>query len=178
MTTISSTTTRRSTHLSRYFAALRQERGIRPGQLAALLGASDPARAGHVIRSFELSGAISAPWLERLSRALQPDPAELERCRQLDQREAERHEAQQRQQWELWADQRIEPVLTVRYIPGVCGQRRVPQAFCNSREQAESWCIDELRRCRAKGVLIWSRRQRTWYEQYGHNPRRQEIRFS
>jgi hypothetical protein len=115
------------------------------------------------MRSFELSGAISAPWLER--------------CRQLDQRDAERHEAQQRRQWELWADQPIEPVLTVRYIPGVCGQRPVPQAFCNSREQAESWCIDELRRCRAKGVLIWSRRQRTWYEQYGASPRRQVVEF-
>ena len=43
MTTTSSTT-RRSSHLSRYFAALRQERGLRSGQLAALLGASDPAR--------------------------------------------------------------------------------------------------------------------------------------
>jgi hypothetical protein len=159
MTTTSSTTTRRSSHLSRYFAALRQERGLRPGQLAALLGASDPARAGHVIRSFELSGAISTPWLERLSGSLQPDLAELERCRQLDQRDAEREEMEQRQQWELWADQPIQPVLTVRYVPGVCGQRPVPRAFCNSREQAEGWCIDELRRCRAKGVLIWSRRR-------------------
>ncbi|QVL51989.1 MAG: hypothetical protein KFB97_10845 [Cyanobium sp. M30B3] len=48
------------------------------------------------MRSFELSGAISAPWLER--------------CRQLDQRDAERHEAQQRRQWELWADHPAMPV--------------------------------------------------------------------
>ncbi|QVL53417.1 MAG: hypothetical protein KFB97_03220 [Cyanobium sp. M30B3] len=119
-----------------------------------------------------------AGWLLSSAPAIQPDPEELERCRQLDQRVAEREAAQQRQQWELWADQPIEPVFTVRYIPGVCGQRPVPRAFCNSREQAESWCIDELRCCHAKGVLIGSRLQRTWYEKYGANPRRQEIRFS
>jgi hypothetical protein len=174
MTTI----TRRSTHLSRYFAALRQQRGLRPGQLAALLAAPDPARTGGLIRSFELGGAISEVWLERLSRALQADPAELARCRQLDQQESDRVREQQRQQWQCWADELIAPVLIVRYIPGVCGQRPVPQAFCNSREQAESWCVDELRRCRAKGVLQWSRRQRTWFEQYGLSPRRQEVEFS
>jgi hypothetical protein len=174
MTTI----TRRSTHLSRYLAALRQQRGLRPGQLAALLAAPDPARTGSLIRSFELGGAISTVCLERLGRALQADPAELERCRQLDQQESDREREQQRQQWEQWADQPIAAALTVRYIPGVCGQRPVPQAFCNSREQAESWCVDELRRCRAKGVLQWSRRQRTWFEQYGLNPRRQEVEFN
>lgn len=178
MTTTSSSITRRSTHLSRYFAALRQARGLRPGQLAALLGLSDPARTGQVIRSFELSGVISEPWLERLTCALQPDPAELERCRQRDERDAEQEREQRRLQWEAWADQPIQPVLTVRYVPGVCGERPVPRAFCNSREQAESWCIDELRRCRAKGVLIWSRRQRTWYDQYGLSPRRQVVAFS
>jgi len=174
MTTI----TRRSTHLSRYFASLRQQRGLRPGQLAALLAAPDPAKTGSLIRSFELGGAISEVWLERLGRALQADPAELERCRLLDQQEFEREREHQRQQWEQWADQPIAPVLTVRYIPGVCGQRPLPQAFCNSREQAESWCVDELRRCRAKGVLQWSRRQRTWFEQYGFSLRRQEMEFS
>jgi hypothetical protein len=174
MTTI----TRRSTHLSRYFASMRQQRGLRPGQLAALLAAPDPARTGSLIRSFELGGAISAMWLERLSRALQADPAELERCRLLDQQESDREREQQRQQWEQWADQPIAAALIVRYVPGVCGQRPVPPAFCNSREQAESWCVDELRRCRAKGVLQWSRRQRTWFEQYSLSPRRQQMEFS
>ncbi len=174
MTTI----TRRSTHLSRYLASLRQQRGLRPGQLAALLAAPAPAQTGSLIRSFELGGAISALWLERLGRALQADPAELERCRLLDQQDSAREREQQRQQWEQWADQPIAPSLIVRYIPGVCGQRPVPQAFCNSREQAESWCVDELRRCRAKGVLQWSRRQRTWFEQYGLSPHRQAVEFS
>ena len=174
MTTI----TRRSTHLSRYFASLRQQRGLRPGQLAALLAAPDPARTGGLIRSYELGGAISEAWLERLGRVLQADPAELERCRQLDLQDADCERQQQRQQWEQWADQPIAPALTVRYIPGVCGQRPVPRAFCTIREPAESWGVDELRRCRAKGVLQWSRRQRTWFEQGGASPRRQEVEFS
>ena len=53
----------------------------------------------------------------------------------------------------------------------------MPRAFCNSREQAEDWAADELRRFGAKGFLNWSRRERTWYDQRGVNPERQEVTF-
>ena len=76
-----------------------------------------------------------------------------------------------------WADEPIEPHLTVRYIPAVYGVRPVPRAFCNSREQAEGWAAAELKRFRAKGFLVWSRRDHTVYDEYGVNPRRLPVSF-
>ena len=55
--------------------------------------------------------------------------------------------------------------------------RKVPSAFCNSREQAEGWAADELKRCPHKGTLTWSRRERTKYDECGLNPRRQQVTF-
>ena len=49
-----SSTVRRSSHLSRYLAALRMQRGLKPGQLAACLGASNVSKVGSLIRAFEL----------------------------------------------------------------------------------------------------------------------------
>jgi hypothetical protein len=78
----------RSSHLSRHLAALRQQRDLKPGQLAARLGASNLSKVGSMIRAFELGDPISDHWLEKLIAELQPDPAELRRCLELDQAEA------------------------------------------------------------------------------------------
>jgi ABC-type nitrate/sulfonate/bicarbonate transport system substrate-binding protein len=88
---------------------------------------------------------------------------------------------------EAWAYEPIEPFLTIRYIPGVYGVKEVPKAFCTpresaedrewARERAEDWAAAELRRFRAKGFLNWSRRERTWFDQYGLNPDRRQVTF-
>jgi hypothetical protein len=182
-----SSTVRRSSHLSRHLAALRQQRGLRPGQLAALLGASNVSKVGSMIRSFELGEPISDHWLQKLVAKLQPDPTELHHCLEQDQAEAAEQHERDRIAWELWADQPIEPFLTIRYMPAVYGVREVPQAFCTPREseedrewarqRAEDWAAAELKRFRAKGFLNWSRRERTWFDQYGVNPERQQVSF-
>ena len=184
---MSSSGVRRSSHLSRYLAALRQQRGLKPGQLAARLGASNVSKVGSLIRCFELGEPICDHWLERLIAGLQPDPAELRRCLELDQAEALEQLERERIAWEAWADEPIEPFLTIRYIPGVYGVREVPKAFCTPREsaedrewarkRAEDWAAAELRRFRAKGFLNWSRRERTWFDQYGVNPDRRQVTF-
>ncbi len=168
---------RRSSHLSRHLAALRQQRGLRPGQLAAHLGASNLSKVGSLIRAFELGEPISDHWLQKLIAGLQPDPAELRRCLELDQAEALEQLERERIDWEAWADEPIDPFLTIRYMPAVYGVRVVPKAFCNSRDQAEGWAADELKRFRAKGFLNWSRRERTWFGQYGVNPDRRQVTF-
>ena len=175
---MSSSGVRRSSHLSRYLTALRLQRGLRPGQLAARLGASNVSKVGSLIRAFELGELITDHWLEKLIAELQPDPAEQRRCLELDQAEAAAQLERERLAWEAWADEPIEPYVTIRYMAGVYGARDVPRAFCNSREQAEGWAADELKRFRAKGFLNWTRRERTWYDQRGVNPSRQDVTFA
>ena len=62
----------------------------------------------------------------------------------------------------------------------------MPSAFCTPREtekrewarqRAEDWAADQLKRCRHKGILTWSRRERTWFDEYGLNPRRGTVTF-
>ena len=178
-----STTVRRSTHLSRHLQLLRQQRGLRPGQLAVELGANNPSKVGSLIRSFELGEPLSDHWLQKLFAFLQPDPDDLSRCLSLDQVEAQRQLELDRQAWEAWADEPIEPFLTIRYMPAVYGVRDVPPAFCSPREtewarsRAEEWAAAELKRFRAKGFLSWTRRERTWFDQYGENPCRRPVSF-
>ena len=168
---------RSSSHLSRHLAALRQQRDLRPSQLAARLGASNLSKVGSLIRAFELGELISDHWLEKLIAELQPDPAELRRCLELDQAEAAEQLERDRLVWEAWADEPIEPFLSIRYSLGAGLVRNVPRAFCNSREQAEGWAADELKRCPFKGILTWTRRQRTRYDERGLNPRRLLVTF-
>ena len=42
---------------------------------------------------------------------------------------------------------------------------------------AEWWAVGELQRFGCKGFLQWSRRERTWYDRGGLNPRRQIVTF-
>ena len=172
-----STTVRRSTHLSRHLQSLREQRGLRPGQLAVGLGASNPSKVGSLIRSFELGDHLSDHWLQALVEELQPDLSDLRRCLRLDQEEAQRQLEQERQAWEAWADAPIDPFLTIRYIPAVYGAE-VPRAFCTPRDTmrttpgpgtALDWAAAELKRFRAKGFLSWTRRQRTWFGERGLN---------
>ena len=182
-----STTVRRSTHLSRHIQFLREQRGLRPGQLAIALGASNPSKVGSLIRSFELGDPFSDYWLRALIAELQPDPDDLRRCLKLDQEEAERQRELDRLAWEAWADEPIDPFLTIRYIPAVYGIREVPKAFCTprvtgenvswARAHAEEWAAAELKRFGAKGFLSWSRRDRTWFEKRGLNPQRRAVTF-
>lgn len=168
---------RNSSHLSRHLAALRQQRDLSPSQLAARLGASNLSKVGSLIRAFELGDPISAHWLEKLIAELQPDPGELLCCLELDQAEAAEQIERDRLVWEAWADEPIEPFLSICYSLGAGLVRKVPRAFCNSREQAEGWAADELKRCPHKGTLTWSRRERTKYDECGLDPRRQPVKF-
>ena len=178
---------RRSGHLARHLAALRQRRGLRPAQLAAAIGASNTCKVGSLIRQFELGGPINDHWLNKVLAELNPLPTDLERCLALDQAEAEEKLERDRTNWEAWADQAITPCLTIRYMPAVYGVREVPAAFCTPRDtekhstwaraRAEEWAAAELKRFRAKGFLTWSRRERTWFDLHGLNPKRETVVF-
>lgn len=105
---------RRNSHLSRHLAALREQRDLRPAQLAARLGAINLAKVGSLIRAFELREPISDHWREKLIAELQPDPAELRRCLELDQAAVLEQLERERVAWEAWSDKPIELFLTIR----------------------------------------------------------------
>lgn len=182
-----STGVRRSSHLSRLVESLRLRRDLKPGQLAALLCSSNTSKIGSLIRAFELGEPLSDHWLQRLIAVLQPDPDDLRRCLELDQIEAAEQLELDRKVWESWADEPIEPFLTIRYMPAVYGVREVPRAFCTPREtgkdnawvraRAEDWASEELKRFRARGFLSWTRRELTWYEKGGVNSERRVVCF-
>ena len=184
---MSSSGVRRSSHLSRLLSSLRQLRDLRPAQLAARLGASNLSKVGSLIRAFELGEPITDHWLEKLIAELQPDPEELRRCLELDQTEALEQLERERIAWEEWADEPIDPYLSIRYSPGAGLVKKVPSAFCTPREtekrewarqRAEDWAADQLKRCRHKGILTWSRRELTRFDEYGLNPRRGTVTFA
>ena len=165
-------------HLSRYLATLRQQRGLRPAQLAARLGATNVSKVGSLIRSFELGEPLSDHWLQKLIGELQPDPAELRRCVELDQAEDERRIEEARLAWEDWANEPIDPFLSVRFMPGVGRTIPVPTCYLESREDAEAWAGAEMKRLRGlKGILTWSRRERTLYDPDLPMPRRSSLMF-
>ena len=167
----------RGTNVSRYFAQLRKQRGIQPGQLAQLLHASNVSKIGSLIRQFELYGEINSYWLEKLIHELRPDPDSLQHCIELDQADYIKEVQAQKQAWESWADQSINPYLMVRYMPAVYGIREVPSAFISTRHSAEDWAIDELKRFSAKGFLNWTRREQTFFDKGGSNRRRFQATF-
>lgn len=169
---------RRSSHLSRHLASLRLERGLRPGQLAARLGASNLSKVGSLIRSFELGEPLSDHWLQRLIAELQPDPADLQRCLELDQAEADALLERERLEWEEWADESIEPRLSVRYIAGFGRTIPVPEEQRSSWEQAERWAAEQMKSfVGLRGVLSWSRRQRSLFVPGDSTPRRPTVTF-
>jgi len=170
---------RRSSHLSRHLAGLRLQRGLRPGQLAARLGASNVSKVGSLIRSFELGEPISNHWLEKLIEELQPDPADLQRCLELDQAAAEEQLERERIAWEAWADEPIQPRLSVRYMAGFGRSIPVPEEQRSSWEQAELWAAEQMKSfVGMRGVLCWSRRQTSLFVPGDPRPQRRINSFA
>ena len=156
---------KKGTYVSRYFETLRLNQGLKPSQLASLLGASNISKIGSLIRQFELTGEISLYWFQKLINLLNPEKDELQRCINLD------HNTRLTE-FNKWAGQSIDPYLTIRYMPAVYAIKEVPKAFTSSRKEAEQWCSKELRSYRAKGYLNWTKIDQTFFEKGGLNPRR------
>ena len=163
--------------MSRYLANLRIERELKPGQLAAILQASNISKIGSLIRQFELTGDISPYWFKKLINELNPPKDALQKCITQDQEAHRKEIEEQKTKWNQWADTAIDPYLTIRYIPAVYGTKSIPKAFTSLREDAEWWCSNELKSFRAKGYLNWTRREQTIFEKGGSNSWRCRASF-
>ena len=161
---------KKGTHVSRYFESLRVNQGLKPSQLASLMGASNISKIGSLIRQFELTGEISFYWFQKLINLLNPEEDELQRCIKLD------HNSQLAA-FNKWSGQTIDPYLIIRYMPAVYASKKVPKAFTFSRKEAEEWCSKELKSYRAKGYLNWTKIDQTFFERGGLNPSRFKASF-
>ena len=98
--------------MSRYLANLRIDRELKPGQLASIMQARNISKIGSLIRQFELTGEISPYWFKKLISELNPQKDVLQKCITQDIEE-------QKKKWNQWADTKIDPYLTIRYIPAL-----------------------------------------------------------
>ncbi len=167
----------RGTYVSRYFAKLRIDRELKPGQLASILQARNISKIGSLIRQFELNGDISPYWFKKLINELNPQKDALQKCITQDQEAHRKEIEEQKKKWNQWADTAIDPYLTIRYIPAVYGTKSIPKAFASLREDAERWGSEELQGYRAKGYLNWTRREQTFFEKGGSNSWRSIASF-
>ena len=161
---------RKSSNLSNYFKELRVKRGLSPGVLASLISRNNIPKVGNIIRTFEISGQINSHWFELLVSELKPNPILMEQKIKADIED-------ERNSWNEYISKPIDPFLTIRYIPGFYGTKKVPFCFLNSRNDAEEWAATELKKFRAKGFLDWSREEQTIFDKGGSNPRRIKIGF-
>ncbi len=168
---------RKGTHVSRYIESLRTKRGLKPSQLAFILQAKNISKIASLIRQFELTGDISSFWFEKLIIELNPEKDELQRCIEQDQKDHILEIKIQKIKWNEWADEPINPFLTIRYLPAFYGTKEVPKELSHSRKESEEWCSKELQRLRVRGFLNWTRKNQTLFQKGGLNPRRIKVIF-
>ena len=125
----------RGTHVSRYFASLRLARGLRPSELAILLGASNVHKVGSLIRNYELSGDINDHWFLRLCEELRPDLELIRHYQSIDDTEAEAR-----------ARIRTEEEAELERRRRAAWAKQLPQISCIR-------VVRETRRCYAAGPL-------------------------
>ena len=100
-----------ATNLSAYFRQRRLVLGLRPGQVARLLGYKSVVGTANKIVRFEQTGDVHARFLRQLAFLLDIDKATIKSLVEQD-----RHELLQ--SWSDWANQRIKPHLIAEIIPG------------------------------------------------------------
>jgi hypothetical protein len=147
-----------STHLSRHFERLRLERGLRPGQLAGLMGCSNQPKIGGRIRQFEITGSISQELLKKLMAVLDVEDAVVEQLLAADHREY-------LEKWLDWANSPIQPYLLLRIMAAIYQKEPIPEAL--TQEQAENYASNFARENGKKCCLIWSGRLSVWFDSDG-----------
>lgn len=147
-----------STNLSRYFEKLRLERGLKPGELARLIGAPNASKIGGRIRQFELTGVVSRELLIQLMAFFGVDKESIDRLIAVDRQEYY-------EKWLQWVDTPIEPYCVTRLMATVYRSIAVPPEL--TQEQAEARIADFAKKEHLICCLVWSRRLSVWFNREG-----------
>lgn len=148
-----------ATHLSRYFEQQRLRRGLRPSQLAALIGRQNISKAGSRIRQFELTGKVAQPLFVKLASALEIDSSTIQGLAEQDRKDFI-------DAWLKWVCEPMTPYLAVRLIPAVYSRRRLPSEI-TTMEEAEVWAASVAKENGKQCCLVWSRRISCWFDKDG-----------
>ena len=156
-----------ATNLSTYFRQQRLRLGLRPGQVASLMGYKSIAGAANKIVMFEERGDIRADLFEKLKIALGIDDGTAERLIQHDQREYIAA-------WWKWANQPVPWVVYRKDAPAFVPPWSVPEEI-TTQEEAEAWARQFAIDNHAPVVLYLSRRISVWFNSEGQITTRHEA---
>lgn len=148
-----------ATNLSRYFEERRIARGLKPGQLASLVGYKNIPKGSNRIRAFEIAGKISTSLFEKLVSVLEIDRATIEKLAKQDHREFI-------DAWLKWVNEPITPSISIRLMPAFYARRKLPPDI-TTMEQAEEWAASIAKETGKRCCLVWSRRISFWFDNDG-----------
>ncbi len=148
-----------ATKLSNYFRQQRIRLGLRPGDVARLMGYQSIVGAANKIVMFEERGDILTELFQKLAAALDIDETTLQRLIEQDRREFI-------ERWNEWANQPIEPHLVFRAIPGVYFEQEIAEGV-RTTEAMEQYAADFARRMHKKVWLVLSRRLTIYFDEDG-----------
>jgi len=156
-----------ATRLSTYFRQRRLQLGLRPGDVARLMGYRSIFGTANKIVTFEEKGDIRAEVLKKLAVALDIDETTIQRLIEQDHREFV-------QRWNDWADEPITPHLVVRVIPGAYFEEGIAEGV-RTPEAMEEYAADYAKRMHKKVWLVLSRRRTVHFDEDGLKKHVQEA---
>jgi hypothetical protein len=155
-----------ATNLSTYFRQQRLQLGLRPGQVASLMGYKSITGTANKIVMFEERGDIRADLFEKLKIALGIDDGTAERLIQEDQRAYIAA-------WWQWANQPVPWVVRRRDAPLFVPPWSVPEEI-TTQEEAEA-CARQFAIDNHAPVVYLSRRISVWIDCEGRITSRHEA---
>jgi len=156
-----------ATNLSNHFWQQRIALGLRPGQVAQLLGYRSLVGAANKIVRFEQTGDIESRFFRQLAAALGVHKATIQRLVEEDRREFV-------QRWNEWANQPVRPHLIAEMLPGYYMAHYFPEGVTTPYEM-EKHAAGLAEEFHQKTWLVFSRKLTVYFDEGGHRRAIQEA---
>lgn len=156
-----------ATNLSTYFRQRRLVLGLRPGQVARILGYRSVVGAANKIVRFEQTGDIDARFFRKFAMVLKVDRATILRLAEQDRREF-------LARWSAWANQSISPHLIAEMVPGYYMVHFFPDDVTRP-EEMEKHAAQLAKNLHQRIWLVFSRKLSVCFDEGGHKRTVQEA---
>ena len=155
------------THLSNHFRQQRLVLGLRPGQVARLLGYKSLVGAANKIIQFEETGDIDYRLFKQLAAVLFVDKGTIQCLMKKDRRDLVR-------QWHQWANQPITPHVVAEVLLGHYMIHDFPEDIMTP-EQMETHVAELACELHERMWLVFSRKLTVLFDEGGHKRAVQEA---
>jgi hypothetical protein len=156
-----------ATNLSAYFRQRRLVLGLRPGQVARLLGYKSLVGAANKIIRFEQTGDIHSRFFRQLAALLDVDKATIKSLVEKDRRDF-------LQRWSEWANQPVRPHLIAEIVPGYYMIHYFSEGV-TTPEEMENHAAGLAQELRQKMWLVFSRKLSVYFNEGGRKRAVQEA---